>query len=556
MRALGSSDRSLRSHSRSKSCSLPLPMTCLLTGLAFALTGSPAKAGPYTDPGHPPLAMAAWASEVDEVVRGPVDIANPAGGLASFGAPANVVGVATGNSLDILSLGDGGSITLYFDAGIHNGPGDDLAVFENGFLFGDGSASRELAFVEVGSDGFAYARFAATALNAFPLDSFDPLDPTDYHGLAGRHEIGLGTGFDLAGLACRSARALGRGRPDRTCVMCGSSTSSATDPGSTVRGGRSTTPTPRPSPRADSISRRSVRCTLPSRPSRAGCSPARAACSSARRAAAGARARPPTSRVRSPARSSRCWPRSQSLWWRRRRAEPSRRPSMTWASAPNAYLNGSTLSGGYTSGGIFFENDYNASFDVFQGFAASTTTDTTTAGYGNQFSNVTGGGAGGSSGFGLAFLGGRIVLPETQIVLGAQFTNTTYAALSMRDGDAFSKQFGGPTGIDSDFFRLLVEGIDAGGTSTGTVELMLADFRSADHALDSILDEWVFLDLSGLGAVRELRFGFESSDVGPFGINTPTYFAIDDLVTIPEPGASLLIGLGLAILGLRPRDLR
>ena len=120
---------------------------------------------------------------------------------------------------------------------------------------------------------------------------------------------------------------------------------------------------------------------------------------------------------------------------------------------------------------------------------------------------------------------------------------------------AFSKRFGGASGTDPDYFRLLVEGIDANGASTGRVELLLADFRFADGALDFIVDDWVFLDLSGLGVVRELRFAFESSDVGPFGINTPTYFAIDDLVTIPEPGTAATIGLGLAILaGSRRRS--
>jgi hypothetical protein len=118
----------------------------------------------------------------------------------------------------------------------------------------------------------------------------------------------------------------------------------------------------------------------------------------------------------------------------------------------------------------------------------------------------------------------------------------------MRDGDAFAKQFGGPTGDDPDFFRLLVEGIDELGDSTGFVELLLADYRFNDSSLDFIIDEWVFLELSGLGVVSELRFGFESSDVGGFGINTPTYFAIDNLVTVPEPGHALLIGLGLAAL--------
>ncbi|HEB89007.1 MAG TPA: DUF4465 domain-containing protein, partial [Deltaproteobacteria bacterium] len=59
------------------------------------------------------------------------------------------------------------------------------------------------------------------------------------------------------------------------------------------------------------------------------------------------------------------------------------------------------------------------------------------------------------------------------------------------------------------------------------------------------LDQWVFQDLSSLGLVKELGFSFESSDVGSFGINTPQYFAIDNLTTIPEPGTALLFGLGL-----------
>jgi hypothetical protein len=211
-----------------------------------------------------------------------------------------------------------------------------------------------------------------------------------------------------------------------------------------------------------------------------------------------------------------------------------------------SFLNGSTLAGGYTSGGLFFENDYNASFDGFTGFAASTTTDTTTPGFGNQFSNITGAGAGGSAGFGLAFLDGRIVLPTLQIVLGADFTNTTFAALSMLNGDAFAKQFGGLTGDDPDFFRLFIEGIDGAGISTGIVELLLADYRFSDNNLDFVLDQFVFQDLTSLGLVKELRFSFESSDVGEFGPNTPLYFAIDNLTTIPEPGIAILLGLGLA----------
>jgi len=215
-------------------------------------------------------------------------------------------------------------------------------------------------------------------------------------------------------------------------------------------------------------------------------------------------------------------------------------------------LDPASAPGGFTSGGVFFEND-----GAFLGFAASTTTDTTTPGFTNQYSNITGSGAGGSATFGVAFAEAAIVLPSPSIVEGARFTNTTFAALSMRDGDAFAKQFGGPSGSDPDFFRLLVEGFDATGSSTGIVSLDLADFTFEDDSQDFILDEWVLLDLTGLGVVKTLSLAWESSDVGPFGINTPTYVAIDDFTftPIPEPGAALLLGLGLAMLG-RPRPRR
>ena len=212
-------------------------------------------------------------------------------------------------------------------------------------------------------------------------------------------------------------------------------------------------------------------------------------------------------------------------------------------AAPGDFLDPPASGGSFTSGGITFLND-----GSFSGFSASTTMDSTTPGFGNQYSNITGSGAGGSAGFGIAFSDSTLVLSTPQTVLGAEFTNTTYAALSMRDGDAFAKQFGGATGDDGDFFRLLVEGIDDLGDSTGIVDLMLADYRFADNSLDSILDQWLFLDLSRLGVVSELRFGLESSDLGTFGINTPTYFAIDNLVTVPEPSLTLLVGLGLAAL--------
>lgn len=525
----------------------PFAPVCLSLMLVagLSLTALPVLAGPFVDAGHAAGSMTAWATAVEQVIRGPVDIAEPGLGLASFGLESNVLGLATGDSADTLSLGDGGSITVYLGSGISNGPSDDFAVYENGF-FDSFGLFAELAFVEVASNGIDFARFEVDVMSSLPVPSYDTLDPTDYFGVAGRHASAFGTGFDLADLAFDPL--VQSGRVDLMDIRYVRLTDVVGD-GSTldVLGN----PVYDPYPTAFAVGGFDLDAVgvihVPE--PRLGVGLVfglLALLAIARRAS-----RSPIDRERSNAIIATCF----GLLL----AGPAAALTASFDDlglGVEAYENGAGLAGGYTSGGLFFENDYTAAFDGFTGFAASTTTDASTPGYGNQFSNITGAGAGGSAGFGIYYLTGNIILPTVQTVLGAEFTNTTYAALSMRDGDAFAKQFGGATGGDDDFFRLLVEGIDGAGASTGLVELMLADYRFADPMLDYVVDQWIYLDLTGLGAVKELAFRFESSDVGVFGINTPQYFAIDNLTTIPEPGTALLLWLGLAGLAHRQQARR
>jgi hypothetical protein len=133
-----------------------------------------------------------------------------------------------------------------------------------------------------------------------------------------------------------------------------------------------------------------------------------------------------------------------------------------------------------------------------------------------------------------------IVLPNDTAPLSLQVTNTTYVALSMLNGDAFAKKFGGMTGDDPDYFLLTITGRDGQNQVTGTVEAYLADYRSGLDLEDYILVDWLSVDLSSLGAARTLSFNLSSSDVGQFGMNTPAYVAIDNLEIIdrsdPLPG--------------------
>jgi hypothetical protein len=86
-----------------------------------------AQAGPYTAAGIPASSsqFVEWANS-EQVVRGPQNITNPTGPVASFGVPDNAKGPADNV---LVSLGDGGQITVGFAQPIVDGPGPDFAVF-------------------------------------------------------------------------------------------------------------------------------------------------------------------------------------------------------------------------------------------------------------------------------------------------------------------------------------------------------------------------------------------------------------------------------------------
>ncbi|MCI6491676.1 MAG: DUF4465 domain-containing protein, partial [Prevotella sp.] len=43
-----------------------------------------------------------------------------------------------------------------------------------------------------------------------------------------------------------------------------------------------------------------------------------------------------------------------------------------------------------------------------------------------------------------------------------------------------------------------------------------------------ILNHWDWVDLSSLGTVKTLTMSMSGSDMGTWGLNTPTYFCMDD----------------------------
>ena len=229
----------------------------------------------------------------------------------------------------------------------------------------------------------------------------------------------------------------------------------------------------------------------------------------------------------------------------------------------NSFNNNAGPSGRFTSGGNSFANSYDPAFGgVWSGFAVSSFTDATTPGYTNQYSAIAGSGAGGSKAYGVGFtFGGNVdpFHPDGSIVNMAsgshpdsvQVTNTAYDYYSMRDGDQFARKFRA-----GDFLLLTIAGYDAPGGvghEVGEVSFYLANFLGSDPSRYYILNTWQTVDLSSLAKASSLRFGLESSDNDPtYGMNTPAYFAIDNLTgvtsiatAVPEPSSVLMLASGL-----------
>lgn len=173
----------------------------------------------------------------------------------------------------------------------------------------------------------------------------------------------------------------------------------------------------------------------------------------------------------------------------------------------------------------------------YANFNCSNHTDTVTPGFVNMWSNIAGKGAENSANFGTAYVETNYAAPTPvtipvgmkltgnaagHLVAGAYFTNSVYAYRYMLDNNYYDD--------GNHWFKLVVRGYLNNIKSTDSVVFSLADYSGTGAPV--LVHTWEWASLTSLGNVDSLTFDLISSDAGMFGINTPAYFAIDNLTTL------------------------
>lgn len=211
----------------------------------------------------------------------------------------------------------------------------------------------------------------------------------------------------------------------------------------------------------------------------------------------------------------------------------------------DSFWNGSDNTGSFTSGGATFGNTYNSDYPGYEfwsgGYAYSNMRNDSTAGAGNIYSAFPAKGATNSTNYALftpaSGTEGYIDFGKTVLINKLSVTNTTYAYLSMKNGDAFAKQFGDSTNA-KDFFFVRIYGVDGNDTKTDSVDFYLADYRFDNAQEDYIVDSWEEVELNF--SANKLTFALFSSDNGQYGMNTPAFFALDNIEYVGNVGVETL----------------
>ena len=190
------------------------------------------------------------------------------------------------------------------------------------------------------------------------------------------------------------------------------------------------------------------------------------------------------------------------------------------------YNNNSGSAGKFTEGIVSFQNNFVivqdeewGDYSYWYGFAYSQKHDVTTPGYENEFSAYVLNEDDDNKfmvGFISTWDAPSIEISFSKPVKDLSFdvANTTWAALAMKDGCPPARKF-----LDSDWFELTIKV-----TSTKTIETIKIKLGDGTK----ITNVWNNIQVESSN-ISKLEFSLDSSDNGDWGMNTPTYFCIDNI---------------------------
>ena len=192
----------------------------------------------------------------------------------------------------------------------------------------------------------------------------------------------------------------------------------------------------------------------------------------------------------------------------------------------------------FVSGGYRFTTLYNPEWFSWSGFAVSNETSTTYANYADQYRNCLGTGYKGSANYAVAFPSAMKEAVEpvggAQTISGMYVTNSAWNVYAYTVGDGMTPG----AFATGDWCKLTITGIHAD-DSQATIDVYLADYRSANEADHYYIDRWQWVDLSTLGEVKSVTFEISSSRNNDWGMTTPGYFCMDNFGGEPDESAGI-----------------
>ncbi len=196
----------------------------------------------------------------------------------------------------------------------------------------------------------------------------------------------------------------------------------------------------------------------------------------------------------------------------------------------NSSWTGADGSGVFTSSYLSLYNDYDQTYGSWQGFAYTNTTDTETYYYTN-ISATAGHGYDNSENYVIGFVGtdwmnGYTPIPTSMSIntsesgsfenRGAYFCLPVYTSKYI-DADSFYATNG--------FYYKLLLSAYADGNFVAEREVLMADFTDGNSYK---MTDWTYVDLSWIETADSLTVIALCNDSGEWGINTPTYFCMDN----------------------------